>query len=172
MGRRKHRVPCPPKPRGRPRKTAEEKRARKTETQRHRREGERMAIEQDETLFGFVPKITVYLVRCAVTGMGYVGQTAKPIEKRFEQHCRAARTVQNHPLYEAIREHGAESFTITALAETDALNDANSLEQKYIESERTLSPNGYNLSNGGGRGWHGRYSSRAFAVLTPESQFI
>lgn len=46
MGRRKHRVPCdPPKPRGRPRKTAEEKRDRKTETQRHRREGERIAGE-------------------------------------------------------------------------------------------------------------------------------
>ena len=46
MGRQKRIVPCdPPKPRGRPRKTADEKRARKTETQRHRREGERMAGE-------------------------------------------------------------------------------------------------------------------------------
>jgi hypothetical protein len=46
MGRRKHFVPCdPPKLRARPRKPAEEKRARKTETQRHRREGERMAGE-------------------------------------------------------------------------------------------------------------------------------
>lgn len=46
MGRRKYFVRCePPKPRGRPRKTAEEKRARKTETQRYRREGERMAGE-------------------------------------------------------------------------------------------------------------------------------
>ncbi len=44
MGRRKRFVPCgPSKPRGRPRKTLEEKRARKTETQRHRREGERIA---------------------------------------------------------------------------------------------------------------------------------
>ena len=32
--------------RGRPRKTMEEKRRRKTETQRHRREGKRMAKEQ------------------------------------------------------------------------------------------------------------------------------
>ena len=46
MGRRKHGAPCdPPKPRGRPLKSAEEKRVRKTETQRHRREGARMAGE-------------------------------------------------------------------------------------------------------------------------------
>ena len=46
MGRRKHSVRYdPPKRRGRPSKTAEEKRARKTETQRYRREGERMAGE-------------------------------------------------------------------------------------------------------------------------------
>ena len=44
MGRRKH-FTAPAKPRGRPSKTAEEKRARKTETQRHRREGARMAGE-------------------------------------------------------------------------------------------------------------------------------
>lgn len=46
MGRRKHFIPCgPPRPRGRPSKSVEEKRARKTETQRHRREGIRMAAE-------------------------------------------------------------------------------------------------------------------------------
>jgi hypothetical protein len=42
---RKAKPPSKPKGRGRPRKTVEEKRARKSETQRHRREGERMARE-------------------------------------------------------------------------------------------------------------------------------
>jgi hypothetical protein len=35
---------------GRPRKPVDEKRKRKTDTQRHRREGERMAREHDEAL--------------------------------------------------------------------------------------------------------------------------
>jgi hypothetical protein len=36
---------------GRPRKTVDEKRKRKTETQRHRREGERMAREQADAIY-------------------------------------------------------------------------------------------------------------------------
>jgi hypothetical protein len=44
MGRRR-KPPAEPKKRGRPCKTAEEKRQRKTTTQRHRREGKRMAGE-------------------------------------------------------------------------------------------------------------------------------
>jgi hypothetical protein len=44
MGR-KPKPPAEPRKRGRPSKTTEEKRDRKTETQRHRREGERMAGE-------------------------------------------------------------------------------------------------------------------------------
>lgn len=38
---------------GRPRKTIEEKRRRKTETQRHRREGKRMAREQGDAIYSF-----------------------------------------------------------------------------------------------------------------------
>jgi len=44
MGR-KRKTPAEPKKRGRPSKTAEEKRQRKTITQRHRREGKRLAGE-------------------------------------------------------------------------------------------------------------------------------
>jgi hypothetical protein len=36
---------------GRPRKTIEEKRKRKTDTQRHRREGERMAREEADAIY-------------------------------------------------------------------------------------------------------------------------
>jgi hypothetical protein len=38
---------------GRPRKSVEEKRKRKTETQRHRREGERMAGELADAIYSF-----------------------------------------------------------------------------------------------------------------------
>jgi hypothetical protein len=44
MGRRKP---------GRPRKSVEEKRERKTATQRHRREGKRMAREQGDAIYSF-----------------------------------------------------------------------------------------------------------------------
>ena len=39
--------------RGRPRKSAEEKRERKTAMQRHRREGKRMAREQADAIYSF-----------------------------------------------------------------------------------------------------------------------
>ena len=46
MGRRKHSVPCdPPKPRGRPRKTAEHTRERKATWQRNWRQGKKLADE-------------------------------------------------------------------------------------------------------------------------------
>jgi hypothetical protein len=54
-------------------------------------------------------------------------------------------------LNNSIRKHGKESF-IVELIERCLPDDANDLECHYIKTHNTLYPNGYNLSEGGGRG--------------------
>jgi len=47
--------PKPKRPRGRPRKTTEEKHARKMQTQKHRRQGKKMARDNQEWLDALKP---------------------------------------------------------------------------------------------------------------------
>jgi group I intron endonuclease len=78
----------------------------------------------------------------------YVGQTTRRLSKRFSEHK------QNDSncilLKRAIDKHGWGSITIiTNEMADDELDDQ---EEFLINSLRTLSPNGYNLREGGSRG--------------------
>jgi group I intron endonuclease len=79
------------------------------------------------------------------SGKSYIGQT-NDIRERMRQHRRPTGC---RVIFDAIRKYGWDNFTLETLAEKLSLDEANKLEQLYIERHNTLTPNGYNLTTGG-----------------------
>jgi len=95
-----------------------------------------------------MPYGEIYCLTCSVTGKKYIGQTTQTAEKRWKQHRNERNRKATH-INRALVLHGVETFTMTVL---DTANDQTELDQKemaWIRREGTLSPNGYNLNEGG-----------------------
>lgn len=90
----------------------------------------------------------IYTVTNKVNGKTYVGQSNNP-EYRWKQHCQRANNPnyqERSALYPAMRKYGIENFEFTILG---WFEDYNEKEKYYIKELNTLSPNGYNLAEGG-----------------------
>lgn len=88
----------------------------------------------------------VYLVTNTVNGKRYVGQTTKTLEERWRLHQKVK---TGHLLYSAIQKYGVENFTIESICELPTTELLNEFEIEYIKRYCTLTPNGYNLTEGG-----------------------
>lgn len=109
------------------------------------------------------------------SGKKYIGQAVcflsskKPwgTFKRWDNHIIKAYqdTKKNmgrcRALDAAIRKYGPETFNVEKLI-TCSINKLNQYEIKYIKDFNTLSPNGYNLTTGGGNGFRWSETSRKF----------
>ena len=112
-----------------------------------------------------MPKVRgeIYIATCSVSNKQYVGQTQTHVlnhgvyrpygtEKRWKSHVSEAinNTKKNQCVYlnNAIRKHGAKTFTVRTLIICD-LEQLDEYEIHYINEYNTLSPNGYNLLEGG-----------------------
>lgn len=96
----------------------------------------------------------IYLITNTVNGKQYVGQTHLTLHQRWRAHVVA---VKHSPycrlLYAAMRKYGVESFRIDQIDEvTGSQADVDAAESRAINQHGTLSPGGYNLRAGGGRG--------------------
>lgn len=96
---------------------------------------------------------SIYKVTNTKNDKVYVGRTKIGIVERLGQHLGKARLNKeydkNNKFHEAIRELGEESFKVELLAQTENLDEANSLEIKFIKELNSLYPNGYNMTKGG-----------------------
>ena len=79
-------------------------------------------------------------------GKSYIGQTVRPIEERLRQHI--LKRSHCRGIYNAIKKHGWENFKKDWYYCPD--EDLNRHEELMVEVLGTLSPNGYNLVEGGG----------------------
>lgn len=98
----------------------------------------------------------VYLATNIVNGKQYVGYTSKSLPERIRNHLYKSRTkTQPHYFYLlpiAIRKYGANNFKWEVLATCNDSIEAQEREKDFIKSLNTLSPNGYNLTEGGNGG--------------------
>lgn len=92
-------------------------------------------------------KNRIYKITNLKTGKAYVGQTINTLNYRFMHHCKPSSGVP--ALNAAISKYGRESFKIELICECTDLNHANEMEIYYIKKLTTISPNGYNLEEGG-----------------------
>ena len=79
-------------------------------------------------------------------GKIYIGQTIRPIEKRFKQHLKKGSGCV--AIYNAIQYHGWGNFEKDWYECPD--EDLNFDEELLVREMGTLSPSGYNLREGGG----------------------
>lgn len=92
----------------------------------------------------------IYQITNQINGKKYIGQTIGTLASRWIQHKCTAKTGRISALCSAIRKYGVDNFEMILLDDTaNTIDELNVLEQIYIETKRTLSPNGYNLRGGG-----------------------
>ena len=84
------------------------------------------------------------------SGKTYIGQTTKTVEERFRQHQQ--KNNKCVAIYNAIQYHGWDAFEKNWYEVPDG--DLNKHEELMIEVLGTLSPDGYNLKEGGANGRH------------------
>lgn len=91
----------------------------------------------------------IYRIRNEITGKTYYGQTVD-FEKRRKQHITALNGGYhcNQYLLNSWLKYGETAFTFT-FVQSCHVGDLDRLEIKYIAENRTLIPNGYNLTKGG-----------------------
>lgn len=94
---------------------------------------------------------SIYIIKSKTSGKSYIGQTKTTAEKRWKKHLVELRRREGcRALYSAIKKYGEDDFEITTLKSGDfTREELNTLEQKYIKEQKTLSPLGYNLMSGG-----------------------
>lgn len=107
----------------------------------------------------------IYCIEHTESGKQYIGQTVthrlnkgkyRPygIRRRYAEHCSNAlintKTAQSPALYNAIREHKPEAFTISELERCD-ISAMDTRERYWIDQHSTLYPAGFNLTTGGAR---------------------
>ena len=79
--------------------------------------------------------------------MEYVGKTTRSVEERFKEHTKSP-----YRIGKAIRKHGVENFVIAILKVCYSKAELDFWEKHFIKSRNTLSPCGYNLTEGGDGG--------------------
>lgn len=101
----------------------------------------------------------VYLIKNSENDKMYVGVTTKGYEHRFSNHkYQSRKNGRCSALYAAMRKHGDEKFSVELLEVCHSFEHMNERERHWIKELDTMSPNGYNLTDGGDAG-----------VLVPES---
>lgn len=98
----------------------------------------------------------VYLVTNKVNGKKYIGYTLNSLEERKKTHIYKSRCKSNkhyHYLFSnALRKYGEENFTWEVLCTCASKEECCEKEIFYIKKYNTMSPNGYNLTQGGDGG--------------------
>lgn len=90
----------------------------------------------------------VYKITNLLTGKVYIGQTIKRIELRWSHHKSDANKCQTY-IHRAILKHGHNNFKIEWIASAFNKEDLDWLEEYLIKDYNSISPNGYNIKNGG-----------------------
>lgn len=89
----------------------------------------------------------IYKITNLINGKMYIGQTIGDISKRFIGH---ANHKSRSGIRGAIKKYGRENFTIEVIDVANSQDELNAKEKYWVEYLDTISPNGYNLMEGGG----------------------
>lgn len=96
--------------------------------------------------------ISIYKITNLLNGKSYIGQSIN-IEKRWYEHkyksqCRTDISF-NSILHIAFRKYGIDNFSFEILEELKTVEELDQREQYYIKFYNTITPNGYNILEGG-----------------------
>lgn len=82
----------------------------------------------------------------------YIGQTRQTLKQRLQRHFSRAKNEFkfNYCLCNAIRKYGKNSFVAEVIDIADSKERLDELEIYWINKYNSLTPNGYNMTSGGG----------------------
>jgi group I intron endonuclease len=90
----------------------------------------------------------IYVIKNAITGMQYVGQTTQDIYVRWRNHN------SDHSrcpyLFSALKKYGRESFILTIVDYAENKEELDDAEIYWVRKLNTMAPNGYNVKEPGG----------------------
>jgi group I intron endonuclease len=89
----------------------------------------------------------IYMIKNKINGKIYIGQTIRSIKKRLGQH-KIGQSKKCRAIYNAIKKYGWRNFEKDWYECPD--EDLNFDEELLVREMKTLSPDGYNLREGGG----------------------
>ena len=95
------------------------------------------------------------MLKNKINGKVYIGQTIRPVEKRFEAHQQ--KSSRCSAIYNAIQKYGWDNFEKDWYECPD--EDLNFDEELLVREMGALGPGGYNLREGGGN--HGKMSEES-----------
>jgi group I intron endonuclease len=106
----------------------------------------------------------IYTLCNKINEKRYIGQTRRPIQERLKEH-RTGRSNRCRAIYNAILECGWENFEIDWYECPN--EDLDFDEELLVREMGTLSPNGYNIKEGGGScGKHSEESKQKMSEST------
>lgn len=108
----------------------------------------------------------IYMVKNKINGKIYIGQTVRKLyDRKSDHHLQAKNNCDSMPFHRAIRKYGKAGFEWHILADNiDDIGELNRLEKNYIAQYDSLSPNGYNLQQGGWNGYHHEDTKRKMSM--------
>lgn len=90
----------------------------------------------------------IYKITNLTNGKSYIGQTVSSLKERWRHHIlKSSRCLS---LKAAIEKYGIENFKIEEIDGANSQDELNYKEWLWIHKANSLSPNGYNLRDGGG----------------------
>lgn len=101
----------------------------------------------------------IYVIDNTVNNMKYVGQTQRGVEHRWTKghihyanmQIKSGGTKFNKlGIHEAMRIYGIDKFSIRAIEENIPIDQMDVREKHWIKTLDTQTPNGYNITSGGG----------------------
>ena len=90
---------------------------------------------------------SIYLIRNEVNNKCYIGQTTRKVKERVDEHIKKKKG--NLILARAVRRYGIDNFSFETLQSRIPHRLLGEKEKHYIKKHKTLSPHGYNLTEGG-----------------------
>lgn len=87
----------------------------------------------------------IYKITNTINNKCYIGQTIRPIEKRWNDHIKDSKKV-NYVLYRAMRKHGVDNFSIEQVDTAKTQEKLNKKEIEWIIKEQSMCyQKGYNM---------------------------
>lgn len=93
----------------------------------------------------------IYIRKNLINGKCYIGQTKNIVVRNY--NWKHEKIYGNSIITKDRDLYGLDSFELVILKECDD-SESDKWENYYIKQYNTLFPNGYNITNGGIRGWH------------------
>ena len=91
----------------------------------------------------------IYKITNLKTGKCYVGQTVQTFQSRKARHISEANGKNRYVISRAIRKYGVDSFSFEIIDWATNYTKLNYKEWIWIHKCNSLTPNGYNLKEGG-----------------------